>query len=189
MSKLLPFTLLLILFGCKNRSTTEIPNRDNSNVMLANEFIDAFYSFKEDAIISILNEAVDSQTGILYYQKWAECANYEIFKRNDFVIKNDSLIVCPITVKDDLMGALNIDFNVTDSFHITISNNQILSVKTTSNDLDVYYEARDWVKANQPELIDIPCVGIWEDGPTPCECVRGMIKGYELFTAHASSGI
>jgi hypothetical protein len=181
--KLIAIALISILSGCKSGSKSDIPNSSNSNVTLANKFIDAFYSFNEDTLKSTLNKAMASQPSILYYQKWAECANYEIFERNDFIMKNDSLISCPITVKDDLMGALNIDFNVTDSFHISILNNQIVSVQWTSNDIDVYYEAKDWVKANQPELIEVPCIGIWEGGPTPCECVKGMVKGFSLFTA------
>jgi len=181
--KLITLTVILILSGCQSGPQSEIPNSPNSNVDLANKFVDAFYSFNEDRLKSILNKAIDSQPSILYYQKWAECANYEIFARNEFIVKNDSLISCPITVKDDLMGALNIDFNVTDSFHISILNDQIVSVQTTSNDLDVYYEAKDWVKTNQPELIEVPCIGIWEGGPTPCDCVKGMVKGFSLFTA------
>ena len=158
-----------------------------NNLDLANNFIEAFYSFDEDTLKSILSGAVDSQPSILYYQKWAECANYEIFEKNDFVTKGDTLITFPITVKDDLMGALNINFNVTDSFHISIFNNQIISVQTTSNDLDVYYKAKAWVKENQPDLIEVPCIGIWEGGPTPCECVKGMIKGFALFTEQRNS--
>ncbi|MEP1093741.1 MAG: hypothetical protein ABJG78_01450 [Cyclobacteriaceae bacterium] len=181
--KLITITLILILWGCKSGSQSEISNNSNSSVDVANKFIDAFYSFNEDTLKSILNKAIDSQPSILYYQKWAECANYKIVARNEFIVKNDSLIACPITVKDDLMGALNIDFNVTDSFHISILKNQIVSVQTTSNDLDIYYEAKDWVRTNQPELIEVPCIGIWEGGPTPCECVKGMVEGFSLFIA------
>ncbi len=180
--KLINITLILILWGCKSGSQSEIITSSSSHIHLANKFIDAFYSFNEDTLKSILNKAVDSQPSILYYQKWAECAHYEIVERNEFIEKSDSLMSCPITVKDDLMGALNIDFNVTDSFHISIINNQIVSVQTTSNDLEIYYEAKDWVKMNQPELIEVPCLGIWEGGPTPCACVKGMVKGFSLFT-------
>lgn len=185
--KLITIALVLTLWGCKRGSQSEISNSSISNVDLANQFIDAFYSFDEDTLKSILSNAIESQPEILYYQKWAECANYEIFARNEFIVKSDSLISCPITVKDDLMGILNIEFNVTDSFHIAILNHQIVSVHTTSNDLDIYYQAKDWVKANQPELIQVPCIGIWEGGPTPCECVKGMIAGFSLFTEERAS--
>ena len=176
------FSLILILTGCMGGSQSESATHSNDNLDLANTFIDAFYSFNEDTLKSVLSNAVDSQPGILYYQKWAECGNYKILARNEFIVKGDTLISCPITVKDDLMDALNLDFNVTDSFHISILDRQIVSVQTTSNDPDVYYEAKDWVKANQPDLIEVPCIGIWEGGPTPCECVKGMVKGFALFT-------
>jgi hypothetical protein len=91
------------------------------------------------------------------------------------------LIICPITVKDDLIGALNIDLNVTDTFHLTVINGQIRLVQTSSNDPDLYYKAKEWIRINRPELIEEPCKGIWDGGPTPCECVRAMVEGFTLF--------
>ncbi len=117
----------------------------------------------------------------MYYQKWAECGYYEIIDRNDCIEKNDSLVLCPITVKDDLIGALKIEFNVTDTFHLIIVDGQIRFVQTSSNDPDMYYEAKEWVKLNLPGLIEEPCKGIWEGGPTPCECVKAMEKGFIEF--------
>jgi hypothetical protein len=119
----------------------------------------------------------------LYYQKWAECGNYEILNRFKCVEKNDSLVICPVTVKDDLMGALQLDLNVTDTFHITIKERQIRSVQTSSNDPVIYYEAEDWIRKNRPELIEKPCEGAREGGPTPCECIKGTIKGLIEFNA------
>ena len=130
----------------------------------------------------MLFSAEESQPNILYYQKWAECGHYEVVSRNALVQKNDSLILAPVTVKDDLMAALKIDFNVTDTFRIAIRNGKIRSVETSSNDPAVYYEAKAWVKKNHPELIEKPCEGIWEGGPTPCECIQGMLKGFGAFT-------
>ena len=91
-------------------------------------------------------------------------------------------MIFPVTVKDDLMSTLDIDFNVTDTFHISLKNGKIFSVKTSSNDTDTYYQAKEWVIKNRPELVEKPCEGIWEGGPTPCECVLGMIKGFTEFT-------
>ena len=79
------------------------------------------------------------------------------------------------------MSALHINFNVTDTFHLSIRNGQIRSVQTSSNDPDVYYKAKEWVKQNRPELVEKACEGIWEGGPTPCECVQGMVKGFAEF--------
>lgn len=168
-----PVTLLLFLLTMISCS---------KNTDLGNQFVDTFYSFDKDKLHSLLSSAQSSQPEILYYQQWAKCANYKVLERDKFFQKNDSTIIFPVTVKDDLMGALKIDFNVTDTFKIIVRDNKIVSVKTGSNDLDDYYKAKDWVKANRPEYVEKQCEGIWEGGPTPCECVLGMIKGFKEMT-------
>lgn len=180
--KLIFYIFLVISSSCNNSNQDEENRLHEKNVALANEFIDAFYSFDKDSLLTILSNADETKQGILYYQGWAECGNYEIIDRHKFIVKNDSLIICPVTVKDDLIGALQIDFNVTDTFHLTIVNRQIRSVSNSSNDPLQYYQAKEWVYLNRPELIEIPCEGIWEDGTTPCECVQAMVKGYIEFT-------
>ena len=148
---------------------------------IANAFVDAFYSFDRDSLQAVLSSAELSQPEILYYQKGAECGHYEVLQRDQYFEKNDSTVIFPVTVKDDLMGALQIDFNVTDTFRITIQDDKIRSVQTSFNDPDEYYAAKEWVKANRPQYVEKPCEGIWADGPTPCECVQGMVKGFHDF--------
>ena len=178
----LTISILFLLFSCNNNCNKSIQLSQQTNIDIGNKFIDAFYSFNKDSLQTILNDAKESQPEILYYQKWAECANYKIVNRAQYVEKNDSTIIFPITVKDDLMSALKINFNVTDSFQISITNGKIRSVKTSSNDIDTYFQAKEWVNKNRPKLVEKACEGIWEGGPTPCECVLGMIKGFTEFT-------
>ncbi len=167
-----------LLISCREASR---PATSINSATVANQFVDAFYSFNRDSLQTVLQEAPSAQPNILYYQKWAECGHYQIVKRNVPVEKNDSLVVVPVTVKDDLMAALHIDFHVTDTFHIIVRDGKIRSVETSSNDPKVYHEAKDWVKQNHPELVDKPCEGIWNGGPTPCECIQGFIKGFDEF--------
>ena len=181
------FISFVIICGCKNSSRTGIPIDKKNDIKIASEFIDAFYSFDRYRLKEALSNAQESQPAILYYQKWAECGNYEINKRHDCIVVNDSIIKCPVTVKDDLIGALGLDFNVTDTFHLKILNGYIRSVNTSSNDPDLYYDAKGWVKVNRPELIKEPCEGIWEGGPTPCECVRAMVEGFTEFISVKNS--
>ena len=176
----------MLLGSCKNASRPGASLIQTNNVVVANQFIDVFYSFNRDSLVSILSNAVESQPEILYYQKWAECGNYKVINRHDCLEKNDSMVLCPITVKDDLIGALKIDFNVTDTFHLTIIEGQIRFVQTSSNDPDMYHKAKEWIKKNHPELIEEPCKGIWEGGPTPCECVKAMVKGFTEFISNES---
>jgi hypothetical protein len=169
------FTLALSVMNCKMAVDSKIRP---GNLDLGKNFVDAFYAFNSDTLQTILSEAKTSQPEILYYQRWAECAHYKILDRSRYFEKNDSTVIFPVTVKDDLMAALNIDFNVTDTFHIIVQDGKIRSVTTSSNDPDAYYEAKEWVKKNRPEFIEKACVGIWAGGPTPCECVLGMLRGF-----------
>ncbi len=157
------------------------PSDSSSNHVVAKQFVDAFYSFDHDSLETILSEAKTSQPNILYYQKWAECGHYRIVQRNPPVQKNDSVVLVPVTVKDDLMAALEINFNVTDTFHIVVREGTIRSVETSSNDPELYHQAKAWVQQNHPELVEKPCEGIWNGGPTPCECIQGYIKGFGDF--------
>lgn len=176
--KHLVYVCLLLLGSCENRGQKNIPE---SNLQIANAFVDAFYSFDRDSLQAMLSAAEAAQPEILYYQQWARCGNYAVKQRDQYFEKNDSTVVFPVTVKDDLMGALQIDFNVTDTFHITLRDGKIEAVQTSSNDPAEYYEAKAWVKEHRPDLIEKACEGIWEGGPTPCECVQGMVKGFYAF--------
>jgi hypothetical protein len=173
------FSFLILLLCAYNPPARQEDN--TTNLEVANQFIDAFYSFNRDSLQAVLASAEKSQPEILYYQKWAECAHYKVLSRTTAFAKNDSMVVFPVTVKDDLMAALNINFNVTDTFHIAIQNGKIRSVTTSSNDPATYFEAKEWVKANRPELVGKACEGIWAGGPTPCECVLGTIQGFREF--------
>jgi len=81
------------------------------------------------------------------------------------------------------MLALAVDFFVTDTFEIGFEDGKVTSVKTSSNDLPIYYEARDWVLSNMPELIAVPCEGFFAGGPTPGDCASAMAAGYRRFAA------
>lgn len=170
----------LILFqGCKEAG-------DNKEA-LATDFLDAFYAFDAGTMGEILQHAGDSREGILSYQGWAEGGHYEVLDRRPLVHVNDSTIICPVTVKDDLIGALELDLNVTDSFHLTFHDGQIVSVETSSNDPPLFYEARQWVRKNRPELTRIPCGGK-ENGGSPGDCVRAVVAGFREFVALRNSG-
>ena len=84
---LLIYGSLLLLVSCKDVSNKEDYINQSTNFDIAAEFIDAFYSFNRDSLKSTLTHAKVSQHSILYYQKWAECGNYKVIKRNNFIKK------------------------------------------------------------------------------------------------------
>ena len=84
---LLIYTSLLLIVSCKDVSNKDGYINQSTNVEIAAEFINAFYSFNRESLHSTLTYAKDSQHSILYYQKWAECGKYKVIKRNDFIKK------------------------------------------------------------------------------------------------------
>ena len=129
----------------------------DANLQVAEAFIDAFYSFNPTKLQTALAFAKGSLPFIGFYQGWAEGGNYKIIKRMPCENKEPLLVNCSITVKDDLMVALGIDFNVTDTFHVTFSEGTIVSVKTSSNDLPVFNDAMEWTNKEQTALVQEPC--------------------------------
>lgn len=168
---------IMMIMACAKVSSAETSNA------AAEAFVDAFYSFDPSRLEVALVNAPESAPAILFYQGWAEGGNYEIIERMPCVAKNPELISCSITVKDDLVIALDTGFYVTDTFSISLADGTIVHVETSSNDSQEYYDARDWVRAHRPELIEEPCRGYFNGGPTPGLCVQAMLQGYKEFVA------
>jgi hypothetical protein len=151
------------------------------NLATAEEMIDAFYSFDASKLQPFLLEAGESEQDILGYQGWAEGGNYIVVSRSPCVAESEVEISCAITVQDDPVLALETDFNVTDTFHITFSETVITNVDTSSNDQPIYYEAREWVEENMPEIIEGPCKRTEGIRDSPGDCARAMTEGYRQF--------
>ena len=171
------------LFACGDGKETGKRHGAEANLSVAEAFVDAFYSFEPNRLEDALSHAAESVPSIIFYQGWAEGGNYEVVNRKPCAFESLGHVTCSITVKDDLIGALGIDFNVTDTFDLSFSDGRIVSVKTSSNDPQVFHDAKAWVRENRPELIDEPCRGFFDGGPTPGECVRAMVRGYAEFAA------
>lgn len=173
---LLSITLIANLIACNDSA------QNQQNRATAEKFIDAFYSYEPAPLLKILSNAQSSIPSVAYYQGWAEGGNYTIIMRNDCKFEASQKISCSITVKDDLMRALGINFDVTDTFHLSFNNEVLIKVVNSSNDLQVFHDARDWVTKNRSKLIDKPCRGFFDGGPTPGNCVRAMVHGFAQFT-------
>lgn len=152
-----------------------------ANLETAEGMIDAFYSFDPSRLQPFLSEAGDAEAGILGYQAWAEGGNYIVLERAACIPESEDTIACAITVQDDPVVALETGFNVTDTFHITFVEGVITGVDTSSNDQPIYYEARKWVEANLPEVIEGPCKRTDGVRDTPGDCARAMTDGYRQF--------
>ena len=173
----------LSLAGCGDSVETIGRPETDGNVAAAEAFVDAFYSFDSAKLRGVLSSAEKSIPEIVYYQGWAEGGNYKVVNRMPCKPEAATQVNCSITVKDDLMGALGIDFDVTDTFHLSFADGKIISVTTSSNDLQVYRDGQEWVKRERPELFQEHCQGYFNGGPTPGKCVQTMVKGLAEFAA------
>jgi len=92
-------------------------------------------------------------------------------------------IACPITVDDDLINALGFSFDVTDTFNLTFSKGEITAVDPTSDDPQEFRDAEAWVRKHRSALIEVPCEGFFDGGPTPGACVKAMVQGFKEFAS------
>jgi len=167
-------------------------NPDNEAVILAanlekaEEMIDAFYSFAPASLSSFLSAAGDSAAAILSYQAWAQGGNYLVLNRVGCSSEDGTAqkIVCPVTVQDDLVQALQTGFDVTDTFHLTFENGIIVNVDTSSDDQPIYRDAGVWVNANMPDVMAGPCKRTDGMRETPGDCARAMTAGYAKYKAY-----
>jgi hypothetical protein len=130
----------------------------------------------------ILSSANKAKPKILFYQGWAEGANYKVLRRHPCE-GNEDVLSCPVTVEDDLLLALGSDFKVTDRFDVTFKGGSIVNVTTSSDDPDVVNTGIDWVFANRPGLENGACAGFFDGGPSPEACAKAVVQGLEDFAA------
>jgi hypothetical protein len=120
---------------------------------------------------------------ILFYQGWAEGGNYKVLERRPCHLDKPDEVACDIKVRDDLIAALGTGYDVTDTFHVKFQDGRIVGVETTSNDPPEFEKALKWLGSERPELLDGPCKGFFDGGPTPQDCVRAVVNGFRDFKA------
>ena len=149
-SPVLSAFVTLLASGCATQHQSSAPM--DEQLAAAEALIDAFYSFDNVRLRTLMSKAPSSAPQILYYQGWAEGGNYEVLDRKPCRYEKAAEIRCDITVRDDLIPALGSKFNVTDSFHISLKDGQIVAVKTTSNDPPEAKMAFEWLMKERSEL-------------------------------------
>ncbi len=153
------------------------------DLVIAESFIDAFYSFEADRLAPIMAAAQETAPRLLYYQGSAKGGNYEVLLRTPCARDEEGIVNCPVKVKDDRVQALGTGFDVTDTFHLTFDDGVLIKVTTSSNDQDIYRQAAVWVRENMPEVMEGPCKNRGTMEGTPVECSRAMTAGYKAFVA------
>ena len=153
-------------------------------VASAEALIEEFYSYDREALEAALGSS-PSAAFVLYYQGWAEGANYGIVQRMPCEAASVRLVTCSITVEDDLVKALGIERDTTDTFSIEVdADGSIGVVSLGSDDLPEYREALEAVLEDNPDLFGpgAACEGFYDGGPTPGDCARAVV---DLLTERA----
>ncbi|MFK7914303.1 MAG: hypothetical protein AB8B93_10350 [Pseudomonadales bacterium] len=153
------------------------------DLVIAESFIDAFYSFDPGRLAPIMAAAPETAPRLLYYQGSAKGGNYEVLLRTPCARDEEGIVNCPVKVKDDRVQALGTGFDVTDTFHLSFDEGTLVKVTTSSNDQDIYREAAVWVRETMPEVMAGPCANRNTPEGTPVECSRAMTAGYKAFVA------
>lgn len=175
-------SLLLSTSAAVGANTSPHTEGSAGQLAAAENFIDAFYSFKSSELAPFLSSATDdSRKEISFYQGWAKGAHYKVVRRQACRVEAVDQVACSVTVEDDLMKALRTAFNVTDTFHLSFARGSIAAITTTSDDPPAWEQGKAWVRTNRPELIGEPCRGYFAGGPTPGDCARAMVRGLEEY--------
>ena len=173
--------MALIVGGC---GVPNAPHRVSApEVVAAERLIDAFYSFDRDQLRAAMSDAPASQPQLLYYQGWAEGGNYAVLVRKPCRLTAGDEVSCEITVRDDLIAALQTGYWVTDTFHLTLRHGRIINVSNSSDDPPDFDQALNWLKRERPDVMTGPCNGFFAGGPTPKDCVRAVVAGFAAYRA------
>lgn len=178
-----PLALVALMSGCASEPTTVQPTQSEARLTAAEAFIGDFYSFDLPRLRIAMADAPGSTGDTLYYQQWAEAGHYVVLNRKPCRFAKPNEVVCPVTVKDDLVPALGLSFHVTDDFHFAFHNGRIVKVWNSSDDPPEFHQAMEWLRRERPQIFTGPCRGIWEGGSTPKDCVRAVVNGFNEFAA------
>jgi len=117
---------------------------------------------------------------IIYYQGWAEGANYAIKTRRACTSETTE-IVCAITVSDDFGRAMG--YEATDTFRLTVVGDKVTAVTFAGDDPPIFQELFQWIGSERPEVLTGPCLNMFTGGTTPGVCSAAVAQSAVDFMA------
>ena len=163
--------------------TNSIDPRD-----VAERFLDAFYAWDSEALDAMLFHNAEGDD-VLYYQGWAKGANYHVVSRPpcDVLESANSLaqVTCAVTVTDDFGRALG--YRATDTFRLTIANEQVLAASFAGDDPPIFAEMFGWIQQQRPDVLSGPCHLMFAGGPTPSACAEAVARAAQDYMGEQRS--
>ena len=142
------------------------------NKVVAENFISAFYSWDATKLKILMTEDADT-VAILYYQRWAEAANYEVKMRRPCKVETDQA-VCAITVSDDFGSAMG--YEAIDTFRLSFKGDKVSAVTFSADDPPVFQALFQWITQNHPDIFTGPCFNMFAGGETPGDCAKAVAR-------------
>ena len=157
-----------------------ISSANQDNLQIAESFLDAFYTFDQSKLIRFLAPGADADRA-LYYQAWAQAANYKVKQRTACDHNASKAIICAVTVTDDFGQTMG--YVATDTFTMTIHENKVSAISFEGDDPPIFQQLFAWIAENRPEILESPCKDLFEGGKTPVDCARAVVVAAKEFVA------
>ena len=148
-----------------------------SDLLVAERFVDSFYSYDQNRLAERMDAGEEGER-VLYYQAWADAANYQIQKRRPCASK-ESALVCQITVVDDFGETLG--YMATDTFSLVVENQKVTGVQFEGDDPPIFMKLFEWISLNRAGIMKGPCLNMFAGGQTPGECARAVASAARDF--------
>ena len=157
-----------------------ISSANQDNLQIAESFLDAFYTFEQSKLARFLAPNADADR-VLYYQEWAQAANYKVKQRTPCALNVSKAIVCAVTVTDDFGQTMG--YVATDTFTMTIQENKVSAISFEGDDPPIFQQLFAWIAENRPEILEGPCKDLFAGGNTPGTCARAVVAAAKEFVA------
>jgi hypothetical protein len=157
-----------------------ISSANQDNLQIAESFLDAFYTFDQSKLARFLAPNADADR-VLYYQAWAQAANYKVKQRTPCALNVSKAIVCAVTVTDDFGQTMG--YVATDTFTMTIQENKVSAISFEGDDPPIFQQLFAWIAENRPEILEGPCKDLFAGGKTPGDCARAVVVAAKEFVA------
>ena len=157
-----------------------ISSANQDDLHTAESFLDAFYTFEQSKLARFLAPNADADR-VLYYQAWAQAANYKVKQRTPCALNVSKAIVCAVTVTDDFGQTMG--YVATDTFTMTIQENKVSAISFEGDDPPIFQQLFAWIAENRPEILESPCKDLFEGGKTPGDCARAVVVAAKEFVA------
>ena len=157
-----------------------VSSANQDNLQIAESFLDAFYTFDQSKLARFLAPNADADR-VLYYQAWAQAANYKVKQRTPCALNVSKAIVCAVTVTDDFGQTMG--YVATDTFTMTIQENKVSAISFEGDDPPIFQQLFAWIAENRPEILEGPCKDLFAGGKTPGDCARAVVVAAKEFVA------